>query len=105
SHIAEMSANQDSPGAGLDRLMNFTIPGRHVRGRSARLGPVLNRILTAHEYPPAIQRLLAEALVLTALMGGLLKREGSQLTVQAQAKGGVVDLMVCDYRDGELRGY
>ena len=89
----------------LDRLVSFTIPGRNVRGRTLRLGPVLGRILAAHAYPPAIQRLLAEALVLTALMGGLLKREGSQLTLQTQAEGGVVDLMVCDYRNGELRGY
>ena len=100
-----MSADRDRPEAGSDRLVSFTIPGRHVRGRTVRLGPALRRILAAHDYPPAIQRLLAEALVLTALMGGLLKREGSQLTMQAQAEGGVVDLMVCDYRDGELRGY
>jgi len=89
----------------LDRLLSFTIPGRNVRGRTLRLGPVLDRILAAHDYPLPVQRLLAEALVLTALMGGLLKREGSQLTLQAQAEGGAVDLMVCDYRNGELRGY
>jgi molecular chaperone Hsp33 len=34
----------------------------------------------------------------------LLKESGSQLTLQAQAEGGVVDLLVCDYRDGEVRG-
>src|SRR6187455_659525 len=90
---------------GSDRLVSFTIPGCHARGRVVRLGPVLDRILAAHDYPAPIQRLLAEALVLTALMGGLLKREGSQLTLQAQTKGGAVDLLVCDYRDGELRGY
>lgn len=89
----------------LDRLVSFTIPGRNVRGRALRLGPVLDRILAAHDYPVPVQRLLAEALVLTALMGGLLKREGSQLTLQAQAEGGAIDLMVCDYRNGELRGY
>lgn len=91
--------------AAADRLVSFTIPGCHARGRVVRLGPVLDRILAAHEYPGPIQQLLAEALVLTALMGGLLKREGSQLTMQAQTKGGVVELLVCDYRDGELRGY
>jgi molecular chaperone Hsp33 len=89
----------------MDRLVSFTIPGRNVRGRTVRLGTVLGRILAAHDYPPAVQRLLAEALVLTALMGGLLKREGSQLTLQAQAEGGAIDLMVCDYRNAELRGY
>ena len=28
-----------------------------------------------------------------------------QLTMQAQTEGGVVELLVCDYRGGELRGY
>src|SRR6188508_2174474 len=92
-------------GTGNDWLVSFTIPGCHARGRIVRLGAVLDRILAAHDYPHPIQQLLSEALVLTALMGGLLKREGSQLTMQAQTKGGVVELLVCDYRDGELRGY
>src|SRR5687768_703001 len=90
---------------GLDRLMHFTIPDRNVRGRVVRLGPVLSEILAAHDYARPIKNLLAEALVLTALMGGLLKSKGSQLTLQAQTEGGVVELLVCDYRDGELRGY
>lgn len=90
---------------GYDRVLRFSIPGRNARGRSVRLGPVLDTILTAHDYPPPIRRLLAEALVLTALLGTLLKDEGSQLTMQAQTQAGVVDLLVCDYRDGELRGY
>lgn len=94
-----------TPATGRDRLLNFTIPERNARGRVVRLGPVLDRILAAHAYPPALKHLLAEALVLTALMGSLLKRDGSQLTMQAQTEDGVVELLVCDYRDGELRGY
>lgn len=70
-----------------------------------RLGPVLEQILAAHDYPPAIKHLLAEALVITALMGALLKEPDDQLTMQAQTRGGVVELLVCDYCDGELRGY
>lgn len=70
-----------------------------------RLGPVLQEVLSAHDYPEPIRHLLAEALVLTALVGSLLKEEGSQLTMQAQAEGGIVNLMVCDYRAGEIRGY
>ncbi len=100
-----MNDRTAGPVADGDRLVSFTIPGCHARGRIVRLGPVLERILAAHEYPAPIQHLLAEALVLTALMGGLLKREGSQLTMQAQTRNGVVELLVCDYRDGELRGY
>ncbi len=90
---------------GFDQVLGFTIPDRDARGRVVRLGPALETVLSAHDYPPAIKHLLAESLVLTALMGSLLKEEGSQLTIQAQAKGGPVDLLVCDYRNGEIRGY
>jgi molecular chaperone Hsp33 len=90
---------------GFDRLLGFTLPDRHARGRAVRLGPVLDEILSAHAYPPAIKGLLAEALVLTALLGGLLKDAGAQLTMQAQAERGTVSLLICDYREGELRGY
>jgi len=89
----------------LDRALGFTIPARHARGRIVRLGPVLDEILTAHAYPPAIEALLAEALTLAALIGSTLKDAGGQLTLQAQTDGGVVKLLVCDYRGGELRGY
>jgi molecular chaperone Hsp33 len=89
----------------LDQTIGFTIPGRHARGRLMRLGPVLDEILTAHSYPPAIERLLAEALTLTALIGSTLKDSSGQLTIQVQTQAGVVTLLVCDYRDSELRGY
>ena len=90
---------------GFDRLLQFTLPDRHARGRVVRLGPVLEEILGAHDYPPTLKHLLGEALVLTALMGSLLKDEGSQLTLQAQSGDGIVSLLVCDFRGGELRGY
>jgi molecular chaperone Hsp33 len=100
------SESSIAPGeTGFDRVLTFTIAGRHARGRAVRLGPVLDTILSAHDYPPAIKHLLAEALVLTALIGALLKDKGSQLTMQAQTEGGIVDLLACDYRAGELRGY
>ena len=102
---AMSDSDQQAAKAGFDRLLNFTVPPRHARGRVVRLGPVLGQILGAHDYAPPIKHLLGEALVLTALMGGLLKREGSQLTLQAQTEGGAVELLVCDYRGGELRGY
>lgn len=88
-----------------DRLLGFTLPGRHARGRVVRLDGLLDTILSAHDYPPAITNLLAEALVMTTLLGGLLKEKGSQLTMQAQSPDGIVSLLVCDYRGGELRGY
>ncbi len=42
---------------GFDRLLGFTLPDRHARGRAVRLGPVLDESCSAHAYPPAIQRL------------------------------------------------
>ena len=89
----------------LDRALGFAIPHRHARGRLVRLGPTLTRVLAAHAYPPAIERLLAEALTLTALIGSTLKDADAQLTMQTRTETGVVRLLVCDYRGGEVRGY
>lgn len=91
--------------SGADRLLVFSIPSRHARGRTLRLERVLGEILSAHDYPPPIARMLSEALAVTALVGALLKDEGGQLTMQAEADQGIVRLLVCDWRDGELRGY
>ena len=88
----------------LDVALGVTIPARHARGRAVRLGPAIDAILANHKYPPVIETLLAEALALTALLGALLK-DGGQMTLQAQTENGIVDLLVCDYLDGELRGY
>lgn len=88
-----------------DAALGVAIPSRNARGRIARLGPVVDAILAKHDYPPQIEKLLAEALTLTALLGSLLKEAEGQLTLQAQTEGGAIDLMVCDYRGGELRGY
>ena len=88
-----------------DVVLGVTIPSRDARGRIARLGPVVDAVLANHSYPPLIEKLLAEALTLTALLGALLKEPQGQMTLQAQTQGGIVDLMVCDFRAGELRGY
>ena len=101
-------AAQPDGETGFDRVLAFSIPERDARGRAVRLGPVLDKVLSAHDYPTAIRHLLAEALVLTALIGSLLKEDDGQLTIQAQTQNeaeGIVDLLVCDYRGGELRGY
>jgi molecular chaperone Hsp33 len=88
-----------------DVAIGVTLPARDARGRIARLGPVVDAVLANHGYPPLIEKLLAEALTLTALLGSLLKDRQGQMTLQAQTQGGIVALMVCDFRAGELRGY
>ena len=89
----------------LDQALAFTIPARNARGRVVRLGPTLNQILSAHGYPRALEDVLAQAIVLAALLGATLKDSEGQLTLQAQTKNGVIELLVADYRGGEMRGY
>jgi len=101
-----MASDPDpEPATAIDTAIGFALPARHARGRLVRLGPVLDEILSAHDYPAPVARVLGEALVLTALLGATLKEAGGQLTLQAQTESGVIDLMVADFRGGELRGY
>lgn len=89
----------------MDATIGAMLPTRGARGRLTRLGPVLDEILVNHAYPELLEKLLAEALALTAILGSLLKDPDGQLTMQAQTESGIIDLMVCDYKAGELRGY
>lgn len=89
----------------MDATIGAMLPTRGARGRMTRLGPVLDEVLVNHGYPEILEKLLAEALVLTAILGSLLKDPDGQLTMQAQTESGIIDLMVCDYKAGELRGY
>jgi molecular chaperone Hsp33 len=89
----------------VDRVLGFVVAERHARGRFVRLGPVLDQVLSKHGYPPVIEQLLGEALALTALLGSLLKGDGSQLTMQAQTEDGCVNLLVADWLSGALRGH
>jgi len=78
------------------------IPG--LLGRLVRLGPVVDTVLTRHDYPEPVARLLGEFLALAGTLSSLLKYQG---TFTLQTKGdGPVRLMVADVTsDGELRGY
>ncbi|WLP54046.1 Hsp33 family molecular chaperone [Agrobacterium fabrum] len=81
--------------AGDDRVVPFQVEGLDVRGRGVQVGPLLNAILERHDYPAVVARLLAEATVLTALIGTSLKFSG-KLTVQTKGDG-PVDLLVADF--------
>lgn len=87
-----------------DRSLSFAVPARDVRGRLARLDASISAILAAHAYPPALAAVLGEALVVTALLGATLREDGGGLTLQAQSQG-PIELLVCDWQAGQLRGY
>src|SRR5207253_7710116 len=87
-----------------DLVGAFQIEGEPVRGRVARLGPAVDAILRAHNYPEPVANLLGEACALAALVGSNLKFDG-RLIVQAQGSG-PVRYVVADYdTSGGLRGY
>jgi molecular chaperone Hsp33 len=87
-----------------DIVAAFQIEGEPVRGRLARLGPAVDQILRAHDYPESVANLLGECCALAALVGSNLKFDG-RLIVQAQGSG-PVRYVVADYdTSGGLRGY
>jgi molecular chaperone Hsp33 len=55
-----------------DRVLPFEVAKLDLRGRVVRLGPAVDRILTSHDYPPPVAKLLGEALVLTVMLGSAL---------------------------------
>lgn len=87
-----------------DLVAAFSIENHPARGRVVRLGPVVDEILSRHDYPEPVANLLGEACALAALVGASLKFEG-RLIVQAQGDG-PVQYVVADYDTaGALRGY
>ena len=90
--------------AGDDQVVPFQVEGLDVRGRAVQLGPMLDTILTRHEYPEPVARLLAEAITLTVLLGTSLKFDG-KFILQTQGDG-PVDMLVAEFTapDG-LRAY
>jgi molecular chaperone Hsp33 len=87
-----------------DLILPFQADQADVFGRLVKLGPVLDTILSRHDYPEPVSKLLGEAVALTALLGAALKFEG-KFILQASTDG-PVDLLVADYQvPGQLRGY
>jgi len=87
-----------------DAVTAFQIEGEPVRGRLARLGPAIDEILRAHDYPEPVANLLGEACALAALVGSNLKFEG-RLIIEARGNG-PVRFVVADFdTSGGLRGY
>jgi molecular chaperone Hsp33 len=82
----------------------FQLEQSALRGRLIRLGDTVDLVLTRHNYPPAVSRLLGEMFVLAATLAGGLKFEG---TFSLQTRGnGPVSLMVADCtHSGAMRGY
>ena len=90
--------------AGDDHVVPFEVAPLDMRGRSVQLGRLLDQILGRHDYPEPVARLLAEAIVLTVLLGTSLKFEG-KFILQTRSDG-PVDMLVADFSTPKaLRAY
>jgi molecular chaperone Hsp33 len=87
-----------------DAVLPFEVSALDLRGRLTRLGPALDDILTKHDYPAPVGKLLGEAIVLTTLLGSSLKFEG-RFILQTQTDGPVSFLIVDFQAPDRLRAY
>ncbi len=78
-----------------DSLLPFQLDKADIRGRFVRLDGALNRILSQHSYPEPVAQLVAEAVVLTALIGQTI---GFKAKLSLQIRGnGPIRLIATDY--------
>lgn len=86
-----------------DTVLPFQLDHSDVRGRVARLDTTLDAVLKQHDYPPQVEALVAEATLLTAMIGQTIKLRW-KLSLQIRGNGPVT-LIATDYygptEDGE----
>jgi molecular chaperone Hsp33 len=87
-----------------DAVLPFEVDALDLRGRLTRLGPVIDEILTKHDYPPSVGKLLGEAVVMATLLGSSLKFDG-RFILQTQTDGPVSFLIVDFQLPDRVRGY
>lgn len=78
-----------------DTILPFQLDRSDIRGRVLRLDGTLDTILSQHNYPPAIESLVAEAAMLTALIGQTIKMQW-KLSLQIRGDG-PARLIATDY--------
>ncbi|MDJ0858522.1 MAG: Hsp33 family molecular chaperone HslO [Dinoroseobacter sp.] len=78
-----------------DTVLPFQLDRSDIRGRVARLDGALDEILGQHNYPAAIEALVAEAALLTALIGQTIKLRW-KLSLQIRGDG-PARLIATDY--------
>ncbi|HET9903612.1 MAG TPA: Hsp33 family molecular chaperone [Xanthobacteraceae bacterium] len=78
-----------------DLVVPFQVDALDLRGRLVRLGPLVDQILTGHDYPVPVSKLVGEAIVLGVLLGSALKIDG-RFILQTQTDG-LVPMLVVDF--------
>ncbi|MGA2816574.1 MAG: Hsp33 family molecular chaperone [Xanthobacteraceae bacterium] len=86
-----------------DTILPFEVSALDLRGRIVRLGPAVDVILSSHDYPLPVAKLLGEAIVLSVMLGSALKFEG-RFILQTQSDGPVRMLVVDFTTPDKVRG-
>ena len=90
------------PLSGDDTILPFQLDRSNMRGRVARIDRTLDQILAQHRYPVAVSALVADAVMLTALIGQAVK---IRWKFSLQIRGdGPVQLIATDYFAPEQEG-
>ena len=78
-----------------DSILPFSLGASHMRGRMVRLDGTLQTIIDQHRYPAPVGALIAEAALLTALIGQAMKLRW-RFSLQVRGEG-PVRLIATDY--------
>jgi molecular chaperone Hsp33 len=78
-----------------DTVLPFQLDKSDIRGRVARLDGALEKVLEKHAYPPLVEALIAEATLLTAMIGQTIKLRW-KLSLQIRGDG-PVRMIATDY--------
>ena len=92
---ANIPIREPAPASLDDTILPFEVNALDLRGRIVRLGPAVDAILTSHDYPLPVAKLLGEAIVLTVMLGSALKFKG-RFILQTQ-RDGPVRMLVVDF--------
>jgi molecular chaperone Hsp33 len=78
-----------------DNVLPFQLDAADIRGRVARLDGVLEEILAQHNYPDVVEAMVAEAAILTALIGQTIDLRW-KLSLQIRGDG-PIRIIATDY--------
>ena len=87
-----------------DTVLPFSTVKSRALGRLVRLGGVVDRILSQHNYPDPVSEVVGEAIALTAMLGTTLKIDG-ELIVQTRTDGPLGMLVVNYATPGRVRAH
>ncbi|WP_424932640.1 Hsp33 family molecular chaperone HslO [Amaricoccus macauensis] len=85
-----------------DMILPFQLDRADIRGRVARVDSVLETIIGQHAYPAPVAALVAEATLLTALIGQTVKHNW-KLSLQVRGNG-AIRMIATDYFAPDVEG-